>query len=275
MKKRLLVSSALMLVLTSVAATSSTFAWFSVNRKGTVTSPEMTATAKDGGLDIASTPNGVTNLYDVSSKDGKTFYKPVLGPASTADAPSFVSCPVVYNGTETLNSNLNYFMELRISFTSSSTLGVYLSKDTTISIKEGSDVNKGNAALNSLRIAFLPANASYQVTIGNPLLVYAPASETGIKYVSSDTVTDGKLDEAIYSDTELGDGDNGYVQNGLITKGDITTNNVANKYYMGQVTNNTPLYIVARMWLEGTDKDCTNAAIGGIVSALLSFYGVE
>lgn len=273
MKKRLLVSSALMLVLTSVAATSSTFAWFSVNRKGTVTSPDMTATAKDGGLDIASTPNGVTNLYDVSSKDGKTFYKPVLGPASTADAPSFVSCPVVYDGTQTLNSNSNYFMELNISFTSSSTLGVYLSKDTTISIKKDSDVTKGNAALNSLRIAFLSANASYQVTTGDPLLVYAPVAETGIKYVSSTAVTSGTLTETTYDANELGN--SGYVQNGKIDAVDIATNDVTNKYYMGQVENTKPLYIVARMWLEGTDKDCTNAAIGGIVSALLSFYGVE
>lgn len=275
MKKRLLVSSALMLVLTSVAATSSTFAWFSVNRKGTVTSPEMIATAKDGGLDIASTPNGVTNLYDVSSKDGKTFYKPVLGPASTEKNPSFLSCPVVYDGIE-LNSNSNYFMELRISFTSSSTLGVYLSKDTTISIKDLSDEDadaKSTAALNSLRIAFLPANASYVVT-GNPLLVYAPMQETGIKYVKNDVVSNGALTETLYDDeTELGN--SGYVQNGKIDADDITTNDLANKYYMGQVANGAPLYIVARMWLEGTDKDCTNSAIGGIVSALLSFYGVE
>lgn len=274
MKKRLLVSSALMLVLTAVAATSSTFAWFSVNRKGTVTSPEMTATAKDGGLTISSTNNNGNQLYDVSSKDGKTFYKPVLGPASTADAPSFVSCPIVYNANGE-NANSNYFMELRISFTSSSTLGVYLSKDTTISIKDLSDEDanaKSTAALNSLRIAFLSADASYKVT-GNPLLVYAPEAESNIKYVSGTGVTDGALAETPYNSTELGE--TGYVQNGLITKGDIATNEVTNKYYMGQVENTKPLYIVARMWLEGTDKDCTNAAIGGIVSALLSFYGVE
>lgn len=271
MKKRLLVSSALMLVLTAVAATSSTFAWFSVNRKGTVTSPEMTATAKDGGLTISSTNNNGNQLYDVSSKDGKTFYKPVLGPASTADAPSFVSCPIVYNANGE-NANSNYFMELRISFTSSSTLGVYLSEDTTISIKEPSDSAKSVAALNSLRIAFLSANSSYQVT-GDPLLVYAPVDENDMKYVSGTGVTDGALAETPYNSTELGE--TGYVQNGKIAAPDITTNDEENKYYMGQVGNDAPLYIVARMWLEGTDENCTNAAIGGVVSALLSFYGVE
>lgn len=271
MKKRLLVSSALMLVLTAVAATSSTFAWFSVNRKGTVESSEITATAKDGGLEISSQDDGAKSLYDVSSKDGKTFYKPVLGPASTADTPSFASCPVVYNGSADLNTNSNYFMELKIGFTSTSALNIYLSKDTTMTVV---DEVKNNAALDSLRIAFLPANESYEVKENDePLLVYAPKEEENIKYVSGTTVTNNNLSETQYTTDELGTGGN--VQNGPITADDVSTHDSTNKYYMGSFAANEHLYIVARMWLEGTDAQCTNAAIEGIVKAKLSFYGVE
>lgn len=270
MKKRLLVSSALMLVLTAVAATSSTFAWFSVNRKGTVESPDMTATAKDGGLEITNSSNDVTDLYDVSSKDGKTFYKPVLGPASTESTPSFVSCPVVYSGQES-DTNTNYFMELKMAFTSTSALDVYLSKDTKIDITTN---GANEAALNSLRIAFLPANSSYVVeNNATPLLVYAPKEETNMKYVSGTTITNGNLTETNYTADELGA--SGIVQNGEIIADDLTTKDNTSKYYMGSFASNESLYIVARMWLEGTDEQCTNAAITGVVKANLSFYGLE
>ena len=53
MKKRFLLTSALMLLLTVLALTSATYAWFTMATTNRVNDFTMTATSADGGLEIS------------------------------------------------------------------------------------------------------------------------------------------------------------------------------------------------------------------------------
>jgi hypothetical protein len=86
MKKRFLLTSALMLLLTVLALTSATYAWFSMSTTNRINDITLTASSADGGLEISSNGtvwnNTSTNLpspslsaLDITTDDGKTFYK--------------------------------------------------------------------------------------------------------------------------------------------------------------------------------------------------------
>ena len=86
MKKRFLLTSALMLLLTVLALTSATYAWFSMATVNEVKEFTMTAMEASGGLEISLDGQRFSNgqvefgnpalkALDVTSTDGKTFYK--------------------------------------------------------------------------------------------------------------------------------------------------------------------------------------------------------
>lgn len=96
MKKRFLLTSALMLLLTVLALTSATYAWFSMSTTNRINDITLTASSADGGLEISSNGtvwnNTSTNLpspslsaLDITTDDGKTFYKSNGANAATGE----------------------------------------------------------------------------------------------------------------------------------------------------------------------------------------------
>ena len=86
MKKRFLLTSALMLLLTVLALTSATYAWFTLSNTNKINDFTITTVSSSGGLEISldgerfsstdvTIANPVLNALDVTSADGKNFYK--------------------------------------------------------------------------------------------------------------------------------------------------------------------------------------------------------
>lgn len=106
MKKRFLLTSALMLLLTVLALTSATYAWFTMSTTNRVNDFTMTAASADGGLEISidgqvfsntevTIANPTLSALDITTKDGKTFYKatevdPVTGAVDVVDSAGVV-----------------------------------------------------------------------------------------------------------------------------------------------------------------------------------------
>lgn len=272
-KKNKVLLGAIGLVLVSgIAATSSTFAWFSTVRNANIAYGDATVYTKDGNLEIkfkesknTLNPNtreatndltltGTNKVTDISG-DGLNFYKPVW--SSKEDVASKID--------EVTQAN-DFYVDFTITVSrvddyNDKGFKVYLGEGTEIVDKEGAD----NQALNSV----VPATR-LAVIVGNVVVLrWTPEAETNAQYLVSGTGDAyGTTTHALKNDTELKHGAiKTYTTQAAAADADDT-------FMVADLSTETEVDVTFRAWIEGCDEQTVNEIIGGVFDVNIALYAL-
>lgn len=276
-RKQLMFGALALVLLSGLAAGSTTFAWFTTTRTASLTF--SSATIENSSSDLVvnyagslntfagedTTPNaialtGANRVTDISG-NGVSFYKPV------------------WSSTNTIASSINevttadgYFIDfmLKIERSNASALTpsgfkVYLGEGTSILPVSASN-QKDLDAVKASRMAIISYDDSART---NPSLVHlhAPEVEVSPKYLVENATS------SAYQVT-------GYEEKAateLNTAAFITANKQADATYLiADLTSDSEAYVGFRFWIEGTDTETTNEkALGGMFKVELDIYALE
>ncbi|MFA5486354.1 MAG: hypothetical protein WC275_04680, partial [Bacilli bacterium] len=265
-KNKVLLSTVGLLLLSGIAATSSTFAWFTTVRTAKVNFGDAEVVTKSGNLAISyvtSANTGVTStqtaevvtitgtnkVTDISG-DGKTFYKPVWAD-SIANVASVINDVTATADGHYVDFTIKVSRENDID---DNGLKVYLGEGTEIVGKTDSDPDQlalNNSVVAATRLAVLDDE-------GEVILRWAPEAETPAKYLVAGTGAYSTTTHQLENDTEL--------KSGEIS--DYTTIAAADAagYRVADLASGTTTEteITFRAWIEGEDAQTVNDIIGGV-----------
>jgi hypothetical protein len=275
-KNKVLLGAIGLVLLSGIAATSSTFAWFTTVRTASISYSEATVQSSDGNLAIeyVSSLNtwsgvsydaeankvtiaGANKVTDISG-DGKTFYKPVwttpVSAASNIETVPTTGDPGVADGFY-----IDFTVRLsRDNAVDENGLKVYLGSDTTIAPNSSSPEDTG--AVKAARLAVIDHQGDVKVR-------WAPEQETDPKYI---TTGDGELYGVSGFETIT---DEDY-KHGAITSADSMAAAEAAGFLVADLSKNeaTERDVTFRIWLEGEDSDCNNEILGGAFNVNIALY---
>jgi len=299
-KSKLILAATSLLVLSGVAAGTSTFAWFTVNQLATVDVTSMTVNTNTDSLKMVVTPTEsdifVTNagtdpdssyeavatsegnlLTDVSGPGVQLFKGSTTTTTTTsvdeATSVTTTSTTTTLDGSTTVEEKAPNCFDFKIAFSNTNpdkAMAVFLSYTSTISPTADNDADK--ALANSMRVAILDSTSTAS------LAYYAPNESTTSQIV---TGIDGAVSAGAATASDLGL--ETYSQNLLLNTygadyNDASTSTTASAPgYLGTIPTGVDnnLIVVARIWLEGTDLDCSNTALEGNAAVNLIFNGVS
>ncbi len=279
-KNKVLLGAIGLVLLSGIAATSSTFAWFTTVRTASISYSEATVQSSDGNLAIeyksslntwSGTPSydeeankvtiaGANKVTDISG-DGKTFYKPVwttpVSTASNIETVKTTGSPGVADGFY-----IDFTVRLsRDNAVDENGLKVYLGTGTTIAPKDPENP-KDTGAVKAARLAVIDQE--------NVKVRWAPEQETEAKYITTGTGdTDSLYGVSGFKTTT--DDDYKY---GEITSADSMTDADAAGFLVCDLSKNvaTKRDVTFRIWLEGEDSDCNNDILGGVFNVNIALY---
>lgn len=281
-KNKVLLTSVGLALLSGIAATGSTFAWFTTTRtatisytKATVTSAQsdLTLTYKGSNNTFTTAPAidtignlalvGANNITDISG-NGISFFKPtwssVEGTATKIDA---------------VTSAEGYYVNIKVNvaIAGSTPMNVYLGAGTGITPLGASDA-EDIKAVSATRMAVLVGAAP-----AAPTIIYAPDGDhavagvetSGHRYLSAASATPKVVfggtedaDKATYAGTVLSSFVTG-ATNATATAGSLVTTLAAN----------SNVDLTFNVWLEGEDFDAKNPAISGVFNVNINIYALE
>lgn len=277
-KNKVLLSTIGLVLLSGIAATGSTFAWFTSVRTASINFNNATVETKSGNLVIAYkdtgddgdistsqtdnvlTITGSNKITDVSG-NGVDFYKPVWANSNSTVAS-------VINAVTT---SVGHYVEFGITVSRSNAAGanglkVYLGTGTTITGK----VDAVNQALND---SVVPATRLAVVDASDAVkLRWAPVAETSPEYLTAVTPGTGNAygltTHTLQSDTALLP---------ATIPADLTAvPGTPSAYEVADLTGAvTSADLTFRVWIEGTDDQTVNAIIGGVISVNIALYALE
>ncbi len=304
-KSRLLLPTIGLVVLSAIAATSTTFAWFTTVRSASVevtrakvvttdsnlmiehahtwNDPAVLVPDEDGGGDdpIVLTYTGDALITDISG-DGKTFFKPVWAVAPSQAANIRNVTPVVVGDAD------GYLIDFTIRIFRSDADGVeglkvYLGSGTEftpITAQDGDAVQlaKDEQAIAGARMSVYEADEDG--VLGNVIYVHSPVEEVGAKnsvYLGEydDTAAHGSTDAQLYDDLDV-------LHAPFAT---AATNAAASAVYAPiayLVGAEEPVaanrvdeaFVNFRIWIEGEDSDTVNSMIDGEFEVNLDLYAL-
>lgn len=301
-KAKLVLALSVLTAGTAFAGATGTFAWFSTNRTATLTYSKVTAVSSNsklkvgiGGLTdsgiqevtnvaadgtyssaISSTVSSGSFTSDVSSIDGKSFFKPNW--VSTAGNDAAVrEVKNVTNATWDTNlSNGGYYTQYYffIENTGASSVYVFLDENTKIktnSTDSTSDQGKKDTALAKWsRVAIIDSGTSKPsgtgLTTGTTKLIFEQedSGSTKDKGIGSTTLTDDS--KATISSVTTKKGDFSSISN---------SSKITSDQYLTVLESGDKEYYTVSVWLEGTEAANQDAAIGGAIDVVLGLTGVE
>lgn len=282
-KNKVLLTSVGLALLSGIAATSSTFAWFTTTRTASISYSNATVTSAQSNLGIAFkdskntmnqslsgsvlTLTGANLITDISG-DGIDFYKPVW--SATPGIASEI------NAVDYSTSADGKFVDFTVKLTvaGQTAMNVYMGSGSGISpvVAGGADA----AAVASSRMAVLEGST--------PLFYYAPDAD-GEKHLTAASTEP----RDVYAN-DAGVTDATVAGTALTTLSSFTTLNAnpttpgAAHAFVGELapTEGTPgvwtpasMDVTVRVWIEGQDQDALNAAVGGIFNIAVKFYALE
>ena len=284
---------------TLAAGATGTLAWFTTNKTATATYGNIIAqstsnkikleiqgitdtNAKGSNVDeegnfneIATATSQLSYTSDVSSKEGKTFVKPVWeGQAANSAKVSDL---------KTLTAKDNAFTQYYIKVTNqgavegndnkSGSLNIFLNDNTAITptAKENS---KDIALANWTRVSVLDAGEAIPTSesAGTYTLktLFEKNEGNTTSYVSGINAVSNTLDIKQYTEEE--EKLHKTTDFTTVTTSTTTTDNPA---FLGKLEAGKSRYFMISVWLEGTEADNQDAAIGGSISVSLGFTGIE
>ncbi len=275
-KNKVLLGAIGLVLLSGIAATSSTFAWFTTVRTASISYSKATVQSSDGNLAIeyvsslnnwSGAPSydavankvtiaGANKVTDISG-DGKTFYKPVwTTPVSTASNIETVPTtgdPGVADG---------FYIDFTVGLSRDNALAenglkVYLGTGTTIAPNSSNPEDTG--AVKAARLAVIDQE--------NVKVRWAPEQETEAKYI---TTGDGSLYDVSGFKTTT---DSTY-KHGEITSAESKAAADLAGFLVADLSKGvaTEANVTFRIWLEGEDKDCNNDILGGVFNVNIALY---
>ena len=290
-KNKVLLSPVCLLLLSGIAATSSTFAWFTTVRNASINYNDATATTESGNLKltyvsslntVSQTTDTATNTVTVTgtnkitdiSGNGQNFFKPVW--ASQVDHDNGIAS--VINTVATTGSAGvadGYYVDFTVNVArdndvSEKGLKVYLGAgtaftDTKAAVAPSPEVD----IVPTLRLAVL--NASNTVMVR-----WAPEAETSAKYLVSGApdVADSTYGLNTHKFT---DETTTTLKTGAISTYTTQTAADAAGFMVADLSSTvaTSANITFRAWIEGTDAQTTNDIIGETFSLAIALYALE
>ena len=287
MKKRLLITSIVMMLVVAVALSTATYAWFTSNTTVTVNSLTLTAATMDAdAIMISKTANneGLTNVVDFTTQSG-TLYPSTPNAATALTAPAAASFA---------NLEVNGKGEAKVKALPSNTASYYT--DTVYVYNKGSKAVTLDGTAISIAYANVAANVEAAASVRIALIerigsstpnststaTLASATLVGIYEIDEitpvyQTPNDSSTDIVSYTaTTKLSSETDTY---GITGSGETKTKNTElmfdgtgfhaiNSVLSGNYICNA--YTVV-MWLEGWDAQCTNAASAGVFEVGLVF----
>lgn len=280
-KNKVLLGAIGLVLLSGIAATSSTFAWFTTVRTASISYSKATVQSSDGNLAIeyvsslntwSSTPSydeeankvtiaGANKVTDISG-DGKTFYKPVwttpVTAASSIETVPTTGDPGVADG---------FYIDFTVCLSRDNAeaenaengLKVYLGTGTTIAPKNPGN-SKDTGAVKAARLAVIDDEENVKVR-------WAPEQETDPKYI---TTGDGEL----YGVSDFKTTTDSDYKHGEITSADSMAAADQAGFLVADLSKGvaTEANVTFRIWLEGEDKDCDNDILGGVFNVNIALY---
>ena len=273
-KNKVLLTSVGLALLSGIAATGSTFAWFTTTRTASVSYSKATVKSGQSNLliDYVSSLNTMTesqagslltltggNMVTDISGNGLNFYKPVWS-ADPAIASSI-------NVVDFSSSADGLFIDFTISVTiqGEASMNVYLGADTVISAFDENP--ESDEAVASSRMAVIVDGAA--------VLYYAPdldgaaplsaASSTPVAIASATTTALSPVPVASFTT---------HTSNPVDFAGRILSL-VPTESVLGAGDWSATKNVTFRAWVEGQDADCDNDAIGGIFDIDIDLFALE
>ena len=276
-KNKVLLTSIGLAIFSGIAATSTTFAWFTTTQNASLSFNSATVVTQDNNLSVvfkeslnsvitdATTVdntiilNGLNKVTDISG-DGVDFYKPSWNAA--LDAPGArVAYEIVQVGeTDADGYYVDFTLTISRDAVGTGGMKVYLGAGTEITAHNDLDDEDAQAVLGS-RLAVLDSSDAV-------ILTYAPVSETTYNYISEGTGSLYSVDNFVNTTT---------LSNVVETFSTYNTNDAAvadGAIAIADLTTELTADVTFRAWLEGEDDDTVNAAIGGVFDIDLKIYGL-
>jgi hypothetical protein len=277
-KNKVLLGAIGLVLLSGIAATSSTFAWFTTVRTASISYSEATVQSSDGNLaiDYQSSLNtwsgaptydaeankvtiaGANKVTDISG-DGKTFYKPVwttpVSAASSIETVPTTGDPGVADGFY-----IDFTVRLRRdNAVAENGLKVYLGTGTTIAPKDPENP-KDTGAVQAARLAVIDHQ-------GNVKVRWAPEQETEPKYI---TTGNGPL----YGVSGFEATTDSNLKHGKITSADSKAAADQAGFLVADLSKGVANErdVTFRIWLEGEDEHCNNNILGGVFNVNIALY---
>ncbi|MBQ7653617.1 MAG: hypothetical protein IJS17_00920 [Clostridia bacterium] len=299
-KKRAFISAIAMLIVSAIALTSSTFAWFSMSKKAEIEQMDLTVTSPEGILISANAkawtstltpeqifPDGTTqdrmNAYDGNINFLPTDLKPVSCSfrVVTGDLPRFLTTALNDQGQGTISI-------INQSTTTADAAG-FVAFDLFVKLAESKTVyfdesvftdTSGQKTLTSLRVAFQ--------NIGNFTINTDANTITAARGMGTTKMLE--VDAINRSDDALGAGRTaGKVQTQYLTSAGAATVNSDSVFALGDATaaslvtgdqskdakslelNAGITKLRIYIWIEGQDIDCRNSIGGAELGVALKF----
>lgn len=277
-KNKVLLGAIGLVLLSGIAATSSTFAWFTTVRTASISYSEATVQSSDGNLAIeylsslntwSGAPSydaaankvtiaGANKVTDISG-DGKTFYKPVWTTPVTA-ASSIETVPTTGDSGVADGFYIDFTVRLsRDNAVAENGLKVYLGTGTTIAPKDSSN-DKDTGAVKAARLAVIDHEGDVKVR-------WAPEEETGAKYITTGT-------SSLYGVSGFETTTDSNYKHGEITSADSKAAADQAGFLVADLSKNVANQrdVTFRIWLEGEDSDCDNDILGGVFNVNIALY---
>ncbi|MFA5443344.1 MAG: hypothetical protein WC286_05715 [Bacilli bacterium] len=279
-KNKVLITSIGLAIFSGIAATSSTFAWFSAVQNASVSFNSATVEYEENDLSVAYlsslntgivaggtanalTLTGANKVTDISG-NGLNFYKPLWN--ATLDTPSArVAYDIETLAMASAGDADGYFVDFTLTIsrtdTGSNGMMVYLGDGTEITAATPANAEDEKAVLGA-RLAVIDASDSL-------LLTYAPDADGSHDYIvaaAAETLYSVTGYEVV-SDTSVVSSFVNYNTNDLAVAGGAVA--------IADLSATTSAPVTFRAWLEGEDADTVNAAVGGVFNIDLKIYGLS
>lgn len=293
-KNKVLLTLMGLVVLSGIAATSSTFAWFTTIRNATVSFTDVTVESEGNDLNIELksslsgltadagstsveqggtnelTLTGTTKVTDVSS-DGHDFYKPVWNAMDNqiADSIEEIDLTAGNDPAEGFFVDFTLTISLAAGYQGTQGLNVYLGPGTEITPKtDAANQARNDKAVAATRMAVLDGN--------NTILIYSPVKEaSGYKYITYTGVDTDKAHEVEeYKVETLSDVREEATYFEYFSTVDDVTQGYEVIADLQPTAGNDSKDITFRVWIEGEDDDAVRAAIGGVFDIDIYLYGL-
>lgn len=295
-KNKLLLSSVGLLLVSGFAATASTFAWFTTVRSASVNFSSATVTTNNAGLEVKFNPGksysnmsatgtnnvisltGANKVTDISG-DGVNFFKPVWNAKSINTEDGLTADSITEIDYTAGNKANGYFVDFALDISRTSPvegqpidplangLKVFLGENTRITPKTVGS-SKDEQAVKAARMAVV--NSENKV-----VQYYSPVEETSYKYLKTGTGSIYGLPGFEQATKLAAD---------VRTSFPPTSNEVSSVEKQALIADLTwtakgdvisTVTLNFRAWIEGTDTDAINSAIGGVFNIELDIYALE
>ena len=289
-KNKVLLTSVGLALLSGIAATSSTFAWFTTTRTASISYSNATVTSSQSNLIL--TYKGSTNTFTTAPAVGSTGNISIVGGNQVTDIsgdgisffkPIWSADTGVATKIDPVTSAEGFYVEINVNIAifGQTNMNVYLGQGTGIT-----PVSAAAADIKAVAASRMAVLVGATPTV--PTILYAPDAD----YDVAGTPTNGHqyLDAAsstpvdVFANNAVADASKEIMTSPAVVAGPFATSTTvagatAGSLVASLTTTSTNVDVTFRVWIEGEDVDAINqvgnTALGGIFNVAINLYALE